>query len=69
MINNEINENNISYPKINIKDQKAPFLTNEERKNIEKMEMKDINCIVGPGSYLNDSYFNWNKKSYNLLYN
>ena len=67
--NNENNENNINYPKINIKEQKAPFLTNEERKNIGGLEIKDINSIVGPGSYFNDSYFNWNKKSYNLLYN
>ena len=61
------NNNNFNYPELN--EQKAPFLSNDIRKEFEKMESKDINYDVGPGSYLVDSYFDWNKKSYNLLFN
>ena len=64
---NIIENINISYPKII--EQKAPFLSNENRKGFENYQIKDINYIVGPGSYLEDSYFDWNKKSYNLLFN
>ena len=58
---------NHSEPKIEI--QKAPFLTGSERSEFIKMEKKEINYDVGPGSYNSDSYFDWNKKSYNLLFN
>ena len=61
--------NTFDHREIGLKKQKVPFLSTENRKGFEEMEIKDINYIVGPGFYLDDSYFDWNKKSYNLLYN
>ena len=60
---------NLDYPEVKIGQQIAPFLSNTERKESENFIIKDNNTKTGPGSYKADSYFDWNKKSYNLLYN
>ena len=68
-INNFYKFNDFDNHKVKFKQQIAPFLSTEKRKGFETIEMKDINEIVGPGYYHKDSYFDWNKKSYNLLFN
>ena len=60
---------NLDYPKVKFGQQIAPFLYSTERKESENFILKDNNTKIGPGSYKADSYFDWNKKSYNLLYN
>ena len=51
----------------------APFLSNTRRDDIENFEKERIKNIGGkvggPGYYKTDSYFDWNKKSYNILFN
>ena len=32
------------------------------------LEFKNIISSIGPGNYELDSYFNWNKKSHNVLF-
>ena len=44
-----------------------PFSVISERKELGN-EGQDINYEVGPGSYDRDSYFDWNKKSFNALF-
>ena len=51
----------------------APFLSYTRRDDIENFEKNRIKNfggkIGGPGYYKTDSYFDWNKKSYNILFN
>ena len=60
---------NLDYPEVKIGQQIAPFLSSTQRKESENFIIKDNNTKTGPGSYKADSYFDWNKKSYNILYN
>ena len=73
---NQINENNgvgnynLKYPDSKAYQQNAAFLGSAGRNDIDDMKKKNIiNPISGPGSYKKDSYFDWNKKSYNILFN
>jgi hypothetical protein len=73
---NQINENNgvgnynIKYPMNKIYQQNAAFLGSAGRNDIDDNKKKNIiNPFSGPGSYNQDSYFDWNKKSYNILFN
>ena len=73
---NQINENNgvgnynLKYPDALIYQRNAAFLGSAGRKDIDNIKKKNIlNPIVGPGYYKNDSYFDWNTKSYNILFN
>ena len=59
----------MDYPEVKFGQQIAPFLFSTERKESENFIIKDNNEKIGPGSYKADSYFDWNKKSYNILYN
>ena len=46
-----------------------PFLSNVEKDGFKSMIDKiNDNKDVGPGAYRYDSYFDWNKKSYNMLF-
>ena len=73
---NQINENNgvgtydLKFPDNKIYQQNAAFLGIAGRTDIDDNKKKNlINPIAGPGSYRKDSYFDWNKKSYNILFN
>ena len=73
---NQINENNgvgnynLKYPDSKAYQQNAAFLGSAGRNDIDDIKKKNIiNPISGPGSYKKDSYFDWNKKSYNILFN
>lgn len=73
---NQINENNgvgnynLKYPDSKIYQRSAAFLGGAGRNDIDNMKKKNIiNPLSGPGSYKSDSYFDWNKKSYNILFN
>ena len=56
-----------------IKTNYVPFLSNTRRDDMENFEKERISNIGGkiggPGYYKTDSYFDWNKKSYNILFN
>ena len=51
----------------------APFLSKTRRDDIDNFNNERIANIGGkmggPGYYKTDSYFDWNKKSYNILFN
>ena len=73
---NQINENNgvgtydLKFPDNKIYQQNAAFLGIAGRTDIDDNKKKNlINPNAGPGSYRKDSYFDWNKKSYNILFN
>ena len=73
---NQINENNgvgnydLKYPMNEVYQQNAAFLGTAGRNDIDDNKKKNIiNPFSGPGSYKQDSYFDWNKKSYNILFN
>jgi len=59
--------------KKNNKNNYAPFLSKTRRDDIDnfnKIRIANIGGkIGGPGYYKTDSYFDWNKKSYNILFN
>lgn len=48
----------------NVKTEKTPFLVGAKKELNPKCDSD-----VGPGDYIFDSYFDWNKKSYNILFN
>ena len=60
---------NLDYPEVKFGQQIAPFSSSTEKKEGEYFIIKDNNAKTGPGSYRADSYFDWNKKSYNILFN
>ena len=67
---NGVGSYNIDYPEIKKYQQNAAFLATAGRSDIDNNKKKNIiNPIAGPGSYRKDSYFDWNKKSYNILFN
>ena len=43
----------------------APFNTNAEKK---LTYLNRANSCVSPGEYIKESYFNWNKKSFNIMF-
>lgn len=49
--------------KYNVKTEKAPFLVGAKKEVNPK-----CGSDVGPGDYISDSYFDWNKKTYNILF-
>ena len=59
----------MDYPEVKFGQQIAPFSSSTEKKEGEYFIIKDNNAKTGPGSYRADSYFDWNKKSYNILFN
>ena len=73
---NQINENNgvgnynLKCPDALIYQRNAAFLGSAGRNDIDNYKKKNrLNSNVGPGYYKNDSYFDWNTKSYNMLFN
>ena len=73
---NQLNENNgvgsynLKPPDVQIYQQYSAFLGSAQRDDIDNMKKnKLINPLAGPGSYKKDSYFDWNTKSYNILFN
>ena len=57
------------YPMKKIRQIKAPFLNGSKKwsdKNFDKNGK--LNPIVGPGTYEQRSFFDWNKKSFNVQY-
>ena len=73
---NQINEKNgvgnynLEYPNKKIIQQNYAFLGSAGRNDIDDYKKNNlINPECGPGSYKCDSYFDWNKKSYNILFN
>ena len=73
---NQINEKNgvgnydLKYPEVKIYQQNAAFLGSAGRNDIDDNKKKNIiNPLSGPGSYRKDSYFDWNIKSYNIIFN
>ena len=67
---NGVGKYNIKYPEAVIYQKNSAFLTSAGRDDIDNNKKKNlINKETGPGSYRNDSYFDWNKKSYNILFN
>ena len=40
-----------------------PFGVGSRRKDLNQCDND-----IGPGDYVSDSYFNWNKKSFNVLF-
>ena len=62
-----------SFIKKEIRQNYVPFLSNTRRDDIDNFERdRLINIggkVGGPGYYKTDSYFDWNKKSYNILFN
>ncbi len=73
---NQLNENNgvgsynLKPPDVQIYQQNSAFLGSAQRDDIDNMKKnKLINPLAGPGSYKKDSYFDWNTKSYNILFN
>ena len=60
---------NLLYPQKKLGQIKVPFLTGSKKwsnKNFNKNEILSAN--VGPGSYEQKSFFDWNKKSFNVQY-
>ena len=57
----------------NIRQKFVPFLSSTRRDDMDNFEKERISKmggkIGGPGYYKTDSYFDWNKKSYNILFN
>ncbi len=59
---NGVGEYNLVYPLKEIKQIGRPFLSSSLR-----VEKKIDNSNIGPGSYNKyDTFFEWNKKSYNI---
>ena len=64
---NQIGKYNLFYKKKEFGQQKSPFGSGEEKTDIKEGFEKPYN--IGPGAYRYDSYFDWNKKSYNMIFN
>ena len=68
---NDINitpsEDNIYYPKKEFNRKNIPFMSGAKRASNEIIDIKRAKQ-VGPGSYEQKSFFDWNKKSFNVQY-
>ena len=62
-----LNEDIYFYPKKEINHLKIPFLSRAKRASNETINSKSMKK-VGPGSYEQKSFFDWNKKSFNVQY-
>ena len=66
---NQVGKYNITFKEKEIKQKMTPFSSNVERNGVENFIPKDKDKKqTGPGAYRYDSYFDWNKKSYNILF-
>ena len=65
--NNQIGKYNIGYREKEFIQQISPFGSKEIRYKYENENGKPKE--IGPGAYRYDSYFDWNKKSYNMIFN
>ena len=71
VLRNDINENNgvgsynLLYPEREKMQKKVPFSVSSKKFSEEKIKS---NRNVGPGSYEQNSFFDWNKKSFNVNY-
>ena len=66
---NQVGKYNLIPKEKEIVQKMAPFSSNVE-KNGNYIFSKDMlnNKTLGPGKYKNESYIDWNKKSYNILF-
>ena len=68
--NNGVGTYNINNKEVEFMQQTAPFLGSADKNDIENYKMrKDMESKKSPGEYRKDSYFDWNKKSFNILFN
>ena len=67
---NNVGKYNLSEKEKEITQNIVPFSSNVERNDNRYFlsKGKDNNKQLGPGAYRYDSYFDWNKKSYNILF-
>lgn len=72
---NQINKKNgvgkydLMFKLKELKQGKVPFNNSAAKDNIKNIGViQEFNTIVGPGSYRKDSYFDWNKKTFNSMY-
>ena len=66
---NYIGKYNITGKEKEFTQRTIPFLSNVDKDGMRSMiEKINDNKDVGPGAYRYDSYFDWNKKSYNMLF-
>ena len=61
---NQVGKYNLLFKEKEFNQQASPFGS-----KAEKFECKIKPKSIGPGAYRYDSYFDWNKKSYNMLFN
>ena len=67
---NQVGKYNLSYKEKEMIQKNIPFSSNVD-KNVDKFlvsKEKINNKHLGPGAYRYDSYFDWNKKSYNMIF-
>ena len=63
---NQVGKYNLLYKQKEFNQQNSPFGSSAEKFDYkEERKQKGL----GPGAYRIDSYFDWNKKSYNMLFN
>ena len=64
---NQVGKYNLLFKEKEFAQRNCPFGSKAEKFDYKEpnMEQKQL----GPGSYRYDSYFDWNKKSYNMLFN
>ena len=66
---NQVGKYNLSFKEKEIRQNIAPFSSNVERDGINPNISNDKNKNeLGPGAYRYDSYFDWNKKTHNILF-
>ena len=67
---NQVGKYNLSFKEKEMTQQMSPFSSNVERdgNNYFLPNNKNKKKEIGPGAYRYDSYFDWNKKSYNILF-
>ena len=67
---NNVGKYNLSEKEKEITQNIIPFSSSVERNDNRYFlsKGKDNNKQLGPGAYRYDSYFDWNKKSYNILF-
>ena len=61
---NQVGKYNLLFKEKEFNQQASPFGS-----KAEKFEYKIKPKSIGPGAYRYDSYFDWNKKSFNMLFN
>ena len=67
---NGVGSYNIDYKNVEMMQQTVPFLRGADKNDFEKYKKrKEMESKKGPGEYRKDSYFDWNKKSFNILFN